>query len=81
MYTKLDYCPTMPRPRQATRAAATSLDGLPDELIGDIPRPAAGGGRLVFARHPVIGVLWAGCGGVLLLFLFGVLVHYLGLTG
>lgn len=94
MYTKLDYCLTVPMPRQATRAAATGLAGLPDELIGDIPSPApgpapamwnpqaAGAKRRVFPRQPRAGVRRAGRGGVLLLCLFVSLVGcYLGLAG
>jgi hypothetical protein len=77
MYNKLDVSPTMPLPRDARRAAMTGLDALPDELIGDIPRPAADPAPARWTPHAAAWRL--AC--VPLLCLFGLLLGYLGYTG
>lgn len=84
MYTKLDVSLTLPMPRGSARAAgaATGLDALPDELIGDIARPVDEPLRVrAFRRGPWATVLGLGGGGLLLMGLLGLLWAALALAG
>lgn len=55
MYTKLDTSLTMPRPREAARAAPPAADALPDELLCDAARPAAGPAPALWNPQAVLG--------------------------